>query len=282
MAPFEVTEECPVIYIRPDFLGSLDEVNLLQFNYLHFEDSGYLVEGLQPAWRDAYVETCEQLIARLKDGEAEKVVLSVVDAKPYNATYTDLFLSSVKDYTKAFVYLLHAPGTFTGIGASPEILLEPWTDKEKEEQDIVTRYILDRLAEEGVDDMQYSEPYDEEAGPLVHLRSDIVFKTDLKDTEILNLLHPTPAVCGQPLEAARSLIHELEEHQRRYYTGYIGIAGEHASRYYVNLRCMEKKDYYALCYAGGGVTASSDPVKEWQEVINKLEVMGRFIPTYND
>ncbi|NND95365.1 MAG: chorismate-binding protein [Flavobacteriales bacterium] len=302
MAPFEESADCPIIYIRPDYLGSIEDLNLSLFDYLHFEDSGYLVDGLQPAWREGYIDTCEQLIERLKAGQAEKVVLSVLDPRPYNAVYTDLFISSVKDYTKAFVYFLHAPGTFTGIGASPEVLLErsgdqcrtmslagtkktggqPWAEKEKEEQEIVTRYILNRLAEEGVEDIQYSDPYDEEAGPLVHLRSDILFRTLKKDNDILSALHPTPAVCGQPLEAARSLIHELEEHERRYYTGYIGIAGAQSSRYFVNLRCMEKKDYYALCYAGGGVTASSDAVSEWQEVINKLEVMGRFIPTYND
>ncbi|NNC83578.1 MAG: chorismate-binding protein [Flavobacteriales bacterium] len=302
MAPYEESEDCPTIYIRPDFLGTMDELNLSQFDYVHFEDSGYLVENMQPAWREGYLDTCEQLIDRLQAGEAEKVVLSVMDPRPYNAIYTDLFLKAVKDYPKAFVYLLHAPGTFTGMGASPEVLLErqgaqcrtmslagtkkkegeEWTVKEREEQEIVTRYILEQLDQGQVSDLQYSEPYDEEAGPLVHLRSDILFQTERSDREILDLLHPTPAVCGQPLEAAKRLISELEEHDRRYYTGYIGFAGAQVSRYFVNLRCMEKKDYYAICYAGGGVTSSSDPVDEWQEVINKLEVMGRFIPTYHD
>lgn len=302
MAPFEVSEENPTIYIRPDYLGTLKDLNLLQFDYLHFEDSGYYVEPILPISREDYLDRCQDLIDKLKDGEAEKAVLSIVDAKPYNATYTDIYLKSVEDYSKAFVYFLHAPGVFTGIGASPEVLLErqgeacqtmslagtrqkggkPFEEKEREEQDIVTQYILKRLTEEGVADIQYSDAYEHEAGPLVHLRSDIIFRTEKSDTEILNALHPTPAVCGQPLEAARELIRQAEEHDRRYYSGYIGIQGKEFSRYFVNLRCIEKKDYYALCYAGGGITPSSEPVSEWMELLNKLEVMGRFIPAYHD
>lgn len=302
MAPFQESAENPTIYIRPDFLGSLGDLNLLQFDYVHFEDSGYFVEPILPVSRQEYLDRCEELIEKLKDGQAKKAVLSIVDAKPYNATYTDIYLQAVKDYSKAFVYFLHAPGIFTGIGASPEVLLErqgtacqtmslagtrhkegnPFEDKEREEQDIVTRYILDRLTEQGFQDIQYSDAYEHEAGPLFHLRSDIVFRTERRDKDILNALHPTPAVCGQPLEAARNLIREFEEHDRRYYSGYIGIQGVEFSRYFVNLRCIEKKDYYALCYAGGGITSSSKPESEWMELLNKLEVMGRFIPAYHD
>lgn len=302
MAPFTESEEHPILYIRPDYLGTLSELDLFSFDYMHFEDSGYGVEPLPRASRSAYLETCSDLIDRLRAGEAEKAVLSIVDPRPYNGTYTDIFLEANKDYSKAFVYFMQAPGVYTGVGASPEILLErteaqartmslagtrkkggeEWTDKEREEQDIVTRYILEQLDEQGVEDLSYTEPYDAEAGPLVHLRSDIYFKPTSADTELLSALHPTPAVCGQPLEAAQHLIAEHESHDRAYYTGYIGIAGARFSRFFVNLRCIQKQDYYALCYAGGGITASSDPEDEWQELVNKLEVMGRFIPQYRD
>ncbi len=302
MAPYIAHEENPTIYIRPDFLGPLNTLDLFDYEYMHFEDSGYGVELYPRASRAAYLERCEDLVDRLRSGEGEKAVLSIVDPRPYNGTYTDIFLQAAADYEKAFVYFLQAPGVYTGIGASPEVLLErqedtcrsmslagtrrkggePWTDKEREEQDIVTRYILEELTDAGIEDIEYSDAYDDEAGPLVHLRSDILFRTDKNDREVLDILHPTPAVCGQPLDKAKALIAELEEHDRRYYTGYIGISGGRFSRYFVNLRCIEKKDYYALCYAGGGITASSEPESEWQELVNKLEVMGRFLPEYRD
>ncbi len=302
MAPFKEQEDSPTIYIRPDFLGPIDDLDLFDFEYMHFEDSGYGVDLYPRASRSAYLERCEEMVDRLKSGEAKKAVLSVMDPRPYNGTYTDIFLQAANDYEKAFVYFLQAPGIYTGIGASPEVLLErqgdncrtmslagtrkkggeDWTDKEREEQDIVTQYILEELSGAGIDDLEYSDAYDAEAGPLIHLRSDILFRTEMNDKEVLNILHPTPAVCGQPLKEAKALISELEDHDRRYYSGYIGISGDRFSRYFVNLRCLEKKDYYALCYAGGGITASSDPESEWQELVNKLEVMGRLLPQYRD
>lgn len=302
MAPFTEHEDNPTIYIRPDFLGPIEALDLFDFEYMHFEDSGYGVELFTRASRSAYLESCEELVERLKSGDAKKTVLSIMDPRPYNGTYTDIFLEAAKDYQKAFVYLLQAPGVYTGVGASPEVLLEregdncrtmslagtrrkggePWDEKEREEQDIVTRHILEGLSEAGIDDLEFSDPYDDEAGPLIHLRSDILFKTEKNDRAVLDILHPTPAVCGQPTRVARELIGEYEEHDRRYYTGYIGISGGRFSRYFVNLRCIEKRDYYALCYAGGGITASSVPESEWQELVNKLEVMGRFLPEYRD
>ena len=126
------------------------------------------------------------------------------------------------------------------------------------------------------------EPYTQRAGHLLHLRTDIDGEmTGAEDlAELIQKLHPTAAICGLPRKEALRFIQNKENYSRDYYTGFMGelnapMQGE--SNLFVNLRCMQlfPKEQKAWIYVGGGITASSDPEREWQETQAKSETMKR-------
>lgn len=87
-------------------------------------------------------------------------------------------------------------------------------------------------------------------------------------------LHPTPAVCGYPEEAARAFIAQHEGFERGLFTGLVGWStsggdGEWA----VTIRCAEVGDGQATLYAGAGIVAGSEPELELAETSAKLRTM---------
>ena len=100
----------------------------------------------------------------------------------------------------------------------------------------------------------------------------------LKNTDhigdLLQELHPTPAVCGLPKEEAFRFIPDNEGYDRSYYSGFTGwLDTEGHTDIYVNLRCMEIKPGEAILYAGGGILASSEVESEWMETGDKMNTM---------
>lgn len=94
--------------------------------------------------------------------------------------------------------------------------------------------------------------------------------------ELAALLHPTPAVCGTPRDAAAELIAEIEGHDRGFYAGAVGwcdTAGD--GDWYVALRCAEISGGEARLHAGAGIVPGSDPVAEGDETAAKFAAMLR-------
>ncbi|MGA9588739.1 MAG: chorismate-binding protein, partial [Salegentibacter sp.] len=150
-------------------------------------------------------------------------------------------------------------------------------------------------------------PYTARAGNLLHLRTNIIGSlgpsrgaehqrsesSNLK--QIVKALHPTPAVCGLPREAAKKFILENENYDREFYTGFLGelnlkteIKRNNNRRnqenqayasilnqtsLYVNLRCLKLDGGIANIYVGGGITKDSKPSQEWEETENKSQTM---------
>jgi isochorismate synthase len=94
------------------------------------------------------------------------------------------------------------------------------------------------------------------------------------ETGILALaerLHPTPAVGGEPRDAALALIAEHEGFDRGWYAGpvgWLGVDGE--GELMVALRCGLVEGQRATLFAGCGIVADSDPAREWEESRMKL------------
>ena len=159
-----------------------------------------------------------------------------------------------------------------------------WSGKELQEQGFVTDYIRNILKSKSVVH-QVSEPKSVRAGRLWHLRSTISGKTgNMTAEELLEALHPTPAVAGQPLRDALEFIAANEGYDRSFYTGYLGVISSDNSdeaalslSFYVNLRCMNIKDGLASVYVGAGITAESVPEHEWQETCDKAGTMLRVL-----
>lgn len=94
--------------------------------------------------------------------------------------------------------------------------------------------------------------------------------------ELLDVVHPTPAVCGVPQDRAQALIAELEGFDRDYFTGAVGWCDARGDgRWLVTIRCAEVSGTRARLYAGAGIVVGSDPVSEGAETSAKLETMLR-------
>jgi isochorismate synthase EntC len=108
---------------------------------------------------------------------------------------------------------------------------------------------------------------------VVHLETPI--SATLPDgvgvVDLVDALHPTPAVCGTPTEAARGMIRQLEPFDRGLYAGAVGwtnLAGE--GDVTVALRCGLLRDRWAHLFAGGGITADSEVDEEVAETESKF------------
>uniref|UniRef100_A0AAU6WU23 Chorismate-binding protein n=1 Tax=Chryseobacterium endophyticum TaxID=1854762 RepID=A0AAU6WU23_9FLAO len=150
---------------------------------------------------------------------------------------------------------------------------ESWSEKEIEEQKPVTRYIRNILKNysENIDE---SGTYDHISGNIKHLRTDFKAKIRTEDLDaIIQELHPTPAVCGMPKEFCKESIQKLEKFPRELYAGYIKIETEDTVHYFVNLRCAKLYQNAVHVFVGGGITAQSNPEKEWTETELKSEAV---------
>jgi isochorismate synthase len=88
------------------------------------------------------------------------------------------------------------------------------------------------------------------------------------------LLHPTPAVGGEPRDMALDLIAEHEGFDRGWYAGPIGWLGADGDgESMVALRCGLVRGGRAVLFAGCGIVADSDPAREWEESRLKLRTM---------
>jgi isochorismate synthase len=155
-----------------------------------------------------------------------------------------------------------------------------WQQKEQDEQQFVTDFIVNEL-ENKIDNLKISKPFTVKAGQLLHLKTDItgtlMKKSNLK--QIIQKLHPTPAVCGFPKMEAKQFILENENYEREFYAGFLGElnkdfnSGENNTDLFVNLRCSKIENNTIYFYAGGGITKDSIPEKEWEETVNKTSTM---------
>jgi isochorismate synthase len=114
-------------------------------------------------------------------------------------------------------------------------------------------------------------------GAMWHLASPIRGRLAHRDTCSLTLvaaLHPTPAVCGQPVAAARAAIAELEGRDRDFYAGAVGWQDDHGDgEWTVTIRCGEVCGDRVRLWAGAGIVGASDPRAELAETTAKTQTM---------
>src|SRR5690606_8156313 len=183
-------------------------------------------------------------------------------------TYYQRFLEK---YPTAFVYWFYHPKTGMWMGATPEqlILIENkkdktvasagtqvdkgmelkkvvWGEKEHKEQQVATDFIVDSLKPCSTE-IRQTPPVTHPSGSLLHIKTDI--EAELSDGknayDVVEALHPTPALCGFPKDVSRDFIITNEGYDREFYGGFLGewkfnnLDYENASDLFVNLRCMK-------------------------------------------
>ena len=101
-------------------------------------------------------------------------------------------------------------------------------------------------------------------------RFDGTLKQEISDWNILEALHPTPAVAGCPTKEAIHTIGKLEPFGRGWYAGPVGYVGFDQSEFAVAIRCgLVEGDQLSL-YAGAGIVSGSTEEDEWNEIENKI------------
>jgi isochorismate synthase len=112
---------------------------------------------------------------------------------------------------------------------------------------------------------------------VAHLATDVVGTLRPPAPNALELaarLHPTPAVCGTPRDAALRAILELEPIDRTLYAGIVGwMDASGDGEWAVALRCAEVQGRIALLFAGAGIMSDSDPESELAETEAKFKTM---------
>ena len=257
----------------------------------------------------AWTAAVETAAARLRGGEAQKVVLArEVLARGDGVVSAGMVIRALRAaYPSCFTYLIGGADGTAFAGASPELLIQrsgshafaqpmagsvargandaederlarvlTASDKDADEHRLVSKFVVHAL-----------RPFSSAVsarGPEVarftniqHLATSVDAELKGPAADVLTLaaaMHPTPAVGGWPREAADAMIDELEGMDRGWYAGAVGwIDGSGDGELAVALRCGLLWEDGARLYAGVGVMPDSDPARELEETELKFKAL---------
>jgi salicylate biosynthesis isochorismate synthase/menaquinone-specific isochorismate synthase len=150
------------------------------------------------------------------------------------------------------------------------------SDKNRREQRIVSERIVRLLRPHAVWVEAEPEPTVVKVANIQHLGTPVIAQLaePRSAVELAGLLHPTPAVGGEPREDAAAAIAELEGVDRGWYAGPVGwMDATEDGEFCVALRSALLRDREAHLYAGVGVVAGSEPEAELEETELKLQAL---------
>ena len=256
---------------------------------------------------EEYEEAVASAVERIREGSLIKVVLArtlrVEAGRELDPTQLLRRLRAVEPECYAFAMDLDQGRTI--VGASPELLVsrsgrevranplagsapragDPGEDranaealgssaKDRQEHAIVVEAVF-RALQPLCDDLRYDpEPTLLATANVWHLSTR--FRGTLRDPAISSLdlvraLHPTPAVCGDPRDAAMQMIRDLEPVPRGHYAGAVGWMDANGDGVWaLALRCAELHGETARLFAGAGIVADSEPALELDETERKF------------
>ncbi len=268
------------------------------------------LSGYEESDRELYMNDFAAVHRALCLGRAMKMVLARrvrLRLVAYSLEMLRVFGAACKHYPHNYIALWHTPQTGTWLTATPELLLSMngerrcqtmalagtmlgnndkalflsgWSRKNIEEQRLVQQHIFHVLGDFGVP-YQVGRLHIVPSGNLLHLRTDFSFPAPQSIALLLDLLHPTPAVCGMPVRSAKVLCAELEHIDRLYYAGYTGpVAADGTFSFFVTLRCLHVVDQGCDLYAGSGILQASTADEEWEETERKLNALRALLPLF--
>ncbi len=293
------TEESSFL-ISP-FLGSMEKWNIHQKTSATSLPEIVLTENQLKFFahksREEYIQLVEAMVEEMRgaktDNELDKVVTARTQFVACNPNVPKWFDLLSKAYPQAHVYFLNHPEWGCWMGATPELLLakegsllktmslagtrlagikDSWGEKEKQEQAYVTDFVKSTLEDCDLSSVEVGEVFTKNAGPIEHLctRLSAEAKSPQDFIRTAKALHPTPAVCGIPREAAKKVLSDHEGLDRQLYAGFFGENSKDRQQVAVNLRCLTFVPNGVVLWAGGGLTADSVPEDEWTETENKM------------
>jgi len=93
---------------------------------------------------------------------------------------------------------------------------------------------------------------------------------DVTDGDILESIHPTPAVGGYPDKSVLPILHETEPFNRGWYAAPIGWTAADSATFAVAIRSALIIKNKMYLYSGAGIVDGSSPEREWEELENKI------------
>ena len=252
-----------------------------------------------------YEAAVARAVERIRAGAFEKIVLAREVSVHAPAAHDAAAVFDVlrQAFRSCFVFMV-GRGDAAFVAASPELLVrregnrastvalagstrrsaDPAVDvhlgeqllqsaKDREEQAIVARRIERALRPHAVWVTAPEEPSIVAVANIQHLATPI--RAQLREpkgaVELAGLLHPTPAVGGEPDAVTAPLIPALEGLDRGWYAGPVGWTDANEDgEFCVALRCALLRGREARLYAGVGVVRDSDPAAELAETEVKL------------
>ncbi len=255
-----------------------------------------------------YEEAVARAVQRIRGGELEKVVLAreVEVHAPVDHDPAAILAVLREAFASCYVFAV-GRGDATFLAASPELLIrregqrastvalagsirrsaDPAVDdhlgeqllqspKDREENAIVARRIARVLGPLSVWVTAAPEPALVKVANIQHLGVPIraQLASPVGAIGLAELLHPTPAVGGEPSEQASRLIPALEGLDRGWYAGPVGWTDSIGDgEFCVALRSALLRGPLARCYAGCGIVRDSDPSSELAETEIKLQAL---------
>lgn len=256
---------------------------------------------------DEYQALVQRAVAEIREGRAEKVVLSERTTVRSRDRFEPAVLLSrlALAYPSTWVYHLQDV-----VGASPEMLAQtedgrvfsrvlagsrPVADdgeleeadrrafrsdaKERSEHAFAVDSVVERLADLAEELEVSPEPFVLRLPGLEHLASDVSARLQNGTTslDVAARLHPSAAVSGTPRDAANEIIGRLEPRDRGGYASPVGwMDADGDGQWAIALRMAHLVDEHtAVMQAGGGLVAASDPVSEHAEALAKCRPMLR-------
>ena len=281
--------------------------------YLHAGESVPIKNYEVPRVRHNYKETSDdkadwnRLMNAIADGLSRGEMTKVVSSReveftsetPYNVA--SILANLVDNNPNCFIFGYEKDGR-TFVGASPEILVRhrgseilsyalagtapkdgpnAWTEEQllTNTKNIIEHNIVrDRIVNtmrQITQDITVGETGIMELSHLYHLRTIITAKDSTKSlVEWAKLLHPTPALGGEPREKALALLQEYESHERGMYAAPFGFMKDMGDGIVVvAIRSALIMDNVLYAYAGCGVVADSDADEEYAETNNKMRTI---------
>jgi salicylate biosynthesis isochorismate synthase len=256
----------------------------------------------------AFEAAVEKATGRIAAGEMEKVVLAreVIVEAPAAHDPGPIFGAMREQFPACFCFCAGTPEA-AFLGASPELLVrrsgasvstvalagstrrssDPAvddhlgerlmrSDKDRREHRIVAERIHRRLRPHAVWVETGPEPTIVKVANIQHLATPVIAQLaePRSAIELAGMLHPTPAVGGEPWPAAAVPLTELEQMDRGWYAAPVGwMDATEDGEFCVALRSALLRDRNAHLFAGVGVVAGSDPEAELAETEVKLQAM---------
>lgn len=261
-----------------------------------------------PLARAAWTRGIEQATTRIKAGELQKVVLARIAEASFagHVAVDDALDHLAQAYPNTYRFLFEPRPYHAFFGATPELLASvqggevatmalagsigrgatPEADaelarqllasaKDRHEHQIVVDQIRARLAPLTTQ-LAIGATGVLTLSNIQHIHTPITGKLRHNSgiLPVIETLHPTPALGGEPRDAAMALIGDLEPFPRGWYAAPVGwIDCRMDGQFSVAIRSAVAQDARAWLYAGAGIVADSDPQREWDETALKFKPM---------